>query len=327
MSLFRLIPVLFMTSTATAATLVAIPNIQYTVDPSGNSPYAGQVVTTSGVVTAVYPGGFVMQDDAGGPWSGIWIYDPNHRPDEGDSLEITGTVSEYFGLTELSTITAYQILTHGVALPAPLSVTAANVATGASTAESYEGVLVSCPGVHVGPWSTAGDWQIGDASGNVIVSDRADYLYDPEPGDSLAYVEGVLLYSWSEFRIEPRYEEDIGRLGFTRFALHGTVVTPDQVLGNAYVVVNRRHIETVTTVAPAAPIIETNGVIFPALIDAHNHPVYNIFPKLELGQTFTNRYQWPNDPDYIAFRAVYNSLVNQGLAPEMWKYSEARALI
>jgi hypothetical protein len=327
MSLFRLIPVLFMTSTATAATFVSIPNIQTTADPSGNSPYAGQVVTTSGVVTAVYPGGFVVEDAAAGLWSGIWIYDPDHRPEEGDSLEITGTVSEYFGLTELSTITGYQILAHGVALPAPLSVTAASVATGASTAESYEGVLVSCPGVHVGPWSIAGDWQIGDASGDVIVSDRADYLYDPEPGDSLAYVKGVLLYSWNEFRIEPRYEEDIGRLGFTRFALHGTVVTPDQVLANAYVVVNRRHIEAVTTTEPAVPIVETNGVIFPALIDAHNHPVYNIFPKLDLGQTFTNRYQWPNDPDYIAWRAIYNSLVNQGLSPEMWKYSETRALV
>ena len=327
MRLFRLIPFLFMTSTATAATFVSIHDIQYTLAPSGNSPYAGQVVTTSGVVTAVYAGGFVLQDVAAGPWSGIWIYDPNHRPDEGDQLEITGTVSEYFGLTELMTITGYQILAHGVALPAPLSVTAASVATGAPTAESYEGVLVSCPGVHVGAWSDEGSWQIGDASGDVIVSDRADYLYDPEPGDSLAFVNGVLLYSWDEFRIEPRYEEDIGKLGFTRFALHGTVVTPDQVLGSAYVVVNRRHIEAVTTTPPAVPIIQTNGVIFPALIDAHNHPVYNIFPTLDLGQTFTNRYQWPNDADYIAFRAVYNSLVDQGLSPQMWKYSEARALI
>ena len=327
MSLFRLIPVLFMTSTASAAAFVSIHDIQYTADPSGNSPYAGQIVTTRGVVTAVYPGGFVVQDAAVGVWSGIWIYDPNHRPEEGDSLEVTGTVSEYFGLTELMTITGYQILAHGVALPAPVSVTAASVATGAPTAESYEGVLVSCPEVHVGPWSAVGDWQIEDASGAVIVSDRADYLYDPTPGDSLVYVTGALLYSWNEFRIEPRYEEDIGRLGFTRFALHGTVVTPDQVLSNAYIIVNRRHIEAVTTTEPAVPIVETNGVIFPALIDAHNHPVYNIFGTLDLGQTFSNRYQWPNDADYIAFRAVYNSLVDQGLSPQMWKYSEARALI
>jgi 5-methylthioadenosine/S-adenosylhomocysteine deaminase len=327
MSLFRLIPVLFMTSTASAAAFVGIPDIQYTADTSGNSPYAGQVITTRGVVTAVYAGGFVLQDPSVGLWSGIFIYDPGHRPEAGDSLEITGTVSEYFGLTELMTITGYQILTHGAALPAPASVSTASIATGAPTAESYEGVLVSCPGVRVAAWSSGGDWQVGDATGEVMVSDRGDYLYDPTPGDSLAFVNGVLLYSWDEFRIEPRYEEDIGRLGFTRFALHGTVVTPDQVLSNTYVVVNRRHIEAVTATVPVVPIIETNGVIFPALIDAHNHPIYNIFPELDLGQTFTNRYQWPNDADYIAWRAVYNDLVNQGLSPQMWKYSEARALI
>ena len=327
MSLFRLISVLLMVSTAGAAVVVTIPDIQYTTDPSGNSPYAGQVVTTSGVVTAVYAGGFAVQDAAAGLWSGIWIYDPNHRPEAGDSLEITGTVSEYFGLTELSTITSYQILEHGVTLPMPVTVTAASVATGGATAESYEGVLVSCPGVRVAAWSSGGDWRIGDATGEVMVSDRADYLYTPEPLDSLAYVTGVLLYSWDEFRIEPRFEEDIGRLGFTRFALHGTVVTPDEVLPNAYIIVNRRHIEEVTTSAPAVPVVETNGIIFPALIDAHNHPVYNIFDVLDLGQTFTNRYQWPNDADYVAFRAVYNGLVDQGLSPQMWKYSEVRSLI
>jgi len=53
-------------------------DVQYTTDPSGDSPYAGQTVTVQGIVVAerFYTGssttnyGFMIGDQEGGPWSG-----------------------------------------------------------------------------------------------------------------------------------------------------------------------------------------------------------------------------------------------------------------
>ena len=56
--------------TFTTATGLPIYDIQHTTDPSGDSPYAGQVVTTGGVVTAVHYDGFVMNEGAG-PWQSL----------------------------------------------------------------------------------------------------------------------------------------------------------------------------------------------------------------------------------------------------------------
>jgi len=81
--------------------LTAIHDIQFTLDPAGDSPYAGQTVQTAGIVTAIYRDGYVIAEPAGGPWSGVYVYDPDHLPATGDYLRITASVSEYYGLTEL----------------------------------------------------------------------------------------------------------------------------------------------------------------------------------------------------------------------------------
>jgi len=39
-------------------------------------------------------------------------------------------------------------------------------------------------------------------------------------------------------------------------------------------------------------IIKTNSLIFPGLIDGHNHIKYNFFPLWQTSQTYLNRYQW-----------------------------------
>ena len=45
-----------------AQPVVAVYDIQYTADPGGDSPYAGQTVTTRGVVSLVSSSGYVIQD-------------------------------------------------------------------------------------------------------------------------------------------------------------------------------------------------------------------------------------------------------------------------
>jgi predicted extracellular nuclease len=90
-------------------TITSIYDIQYTTDASGDSPEAGNVVTTSGIVTGVIAFGgdidrFFIQD-GDGAWNGIYVYENGYPVALGDSVEVTGTVTEYFGLTELTFVT------------------------------------------------------------------------------------------------------------------------------------------------------------------------------------------------------------------------------
>lgn len=86
---------------------LTIRDIQYTEDPYGDSPYVGQEVTITGIVTSsaqVYDLGYIyIQDDGGGPWSGINITGQGladfYRQEE---VILTGTVEENFGMTTIS---------------------------------------------------------------------------------------------------------------------------------------------------------------------------------------------------------------------------------
>ena len=47
---------------------VAIHEIQFSLDPSGASRYVGKTVRTGGIVTALYPQGYTLQEPLSGPW-------------------------------------------------------------------------------------------------------------------------------------------------------------------------------------------------------------------------------------------------------------------
>jgi 5-methylthioadenosine/S-adenosylhomocysteine deaminase len=87
--------------------------------------------------------------------------------------------------------------------------------------------------------------------------------------------------------------------------LSGTVVTPDRVIAKGWVVVKDGHILSILEKAPdnaKGPRIETNGIIFPAFVDLHDHPMYNIFKRWSPKVKFKNRYEWRNLVDY--YKAV-----------------------
>ena len=82
-------------------------DIQYTLNPNGNSPLAGQEVTVKGIVTSSTKigdlGYLYIQDETGSAWSGIWCVgiglNTYYRNEE---VEITGVVEEYYGMTRLN---------------------------------------------------------------------------------------------------------------------------------------------------------------------------------------------------------------------------------
>ena len=110
-------------ASASGPETLAIHEIQGEAD---TSPHTGEVVVTTGIVTAVYPNssvkGFFLEEKPGGPWSGIFVYTANQPPSvvRGDSIWITAEVSEYYGLTELKNITDITVIASSVGVPDPI---------------------------------------------------------------------------------------------------------------------------------------------------------------------------------------------------------------
>jgi DNA/RNA endonuclease YhcR with UshA esterase domain len=169
------------------------------------------IVTIQGIVTAesyaFYPADdlkyYFIQDDYA-PLSGIKIYDPGRGTVEGDEIRITGTVTEYNGdLTELITITSYEVLSSGNIMD-PLLVTLD------ADMEQYEGCLIEVTGVSVAnPDLGYGEWSVSDGTNTLVLDDAADYYYTPVQDEALASIVGVLDYSFGAFKLLPRLAWDI----------------------------------------------------------------------------------------------------------------------
>lgn len=189
------------------ATFVSIYDIQYTTDPSGDSPEAGNEVQTYGIVTGVFAfgadaGRFFIQD-GDGPWNGIYVYDNTHTLALGDSVSVTGTVSEYFGLTEIGTVSNVTIISSGNPQPNATVVSTLNAAQ-----EQYESVLVQvvdaeCTNADAG----FGQFIVNDGSGDRLVDDQI-YSYTATLG-SYYDITGVTFLSFGEVKLFPRIAPDI----------------------------------------------------------------------------------------------------------------------
>ncbi|AIU70560.1 hypothetical protein TEU_09575 [Thermococcus eurythermalis] len=199
------LPTAMLPLASAAVQYVSIHDIQYTEDPSGDSPYNGQLVMTSGVVTAVTSKGFFIQNGTG-PWSGIYVYlGTSPSVNQGDLILVTGTVEEHYGLTQIKAAPEDVDVTGTADIPEPVV-----LQTGDVSQEQWESVLVKVENVVVtNPDLGHGEWEIDDGSGSARVDDLM-YRYTPEADQELSYVIGVVYYSYGNFKIEPRSAEDIG---------------------------------------------------------------------------------------------------------------------
>ena len=133
---------------APAGSLTSIGAVQGSGDAS---PLAGQTVTVRGVVTLDAQaglGGFFLQDaqpdNDPATSDGVFVY-TNAAPQTvraGDLVQLTGRVQEYFGATQLDTISGFTdcgagSLPQATALSFPLA--------SATALERYEGMLVTVP--------------------------------------------------------------------------------------------------------------------------------------------------------------------------------------
>ena len=197
-------------TTPPTTTIKKIYDIQFTTNPNGDSPEVGNVVTTKGVITGIIKNGpdrhaFFIQDSALA-WNGLYIYERNDSTLViGDSVEVTGTVAEYNGLTELSFVSNITVINSGNTLPTPVVTTTAN-----ANMEQWEGVIIQtlnaeCTSNTVG----FGMWEINDGSGTLLADDDIYFYHLTAVVGSYYNVTGIGHYSFGDYKILPRDANDI----------------------------------------------------------------------------------------------------------------------
>ncbi len=195
------------------AGITPISFVQTPLDSTTDASQAeGSQVTITGIVTgpsSSFGGTYFVEEKDGGPWSGIYVYDPSANFNVGDSVVVSGFVNEYYGMTEIISVDYAVRFKTGVAINGPDVVTPDMVKTGSPTAEAYEGVLIRVDSVEVFTIRNAyGEWYVGTDGDSLLVGDYAPYTYQPGVG-SILNVTGLLRYSYGDFKIEPRDDADI----------------------------------------------------------------------------------------------------------------------
>ncbi|MFC2091120.1 hypothetical protein ACFLT1_10130, partial [Bacteroidota bacterium] len=182
------------------AQLIPITEIQGT---SAASPYVDETVTTKGAVTGVYKDGYFIRESAL-QRAGIYVYDPGRDPMPrlGDTIQLTGLVTEYYEWTEIKSLTEYEVLSTGNPEPEPVVLMADEID------EGWESCLVRleyaiCTNTNLG----YGEWELEDPSGKVVVNDLG-VSYAPEL-DQEYLITGPVSYSFGAYKIEPRTLDDI----------------------------------------------------------------------------------------------------------------------
>lgn len=190
----------------------------------------GAVTLSDMIVTANAPNGYFVQTVEGDAsydgtlredYSGIFVFDRSTpAPARGDRIDVSGTVAEFFGQIQLSA-SGFSPRSTGNALPAPIVVAPAVVATGGARARALEGVLIEVRDVTV---TNANPDDPNDYY-EFLLDDalRVNDLFfkvEPRPtvGQTFGYLRGILRWANSNSKLEPRDLEDVdvdaGLVGF-----------------------------------------------------------------------------------------------------------------
>jgi cytosine/adenosine deaminase-related metal-dependent hydrolase len=115
------------------------------------------------------------------------------------------------------------------------------------------------------------------------------------------------------------------------WALNGTVVTPSGPIDHATVLISGTKIEAVGRQLPlpaGTHIVETNGIIYPGLIDLHNHVTWNALARWSAGPKSGARYDWQQLPEYqMALGVPHEKMVAEGHGCAAERYAEVKALV
>ncbi len=213
-----------------------IYHVQYTPYRQGHSRFQNESITLEGIITADSSdidedGGSAqyMQIPGHDKWAGIrMIKVPLKGQVRGDLVRVSGTVIESYYCTTLD-VTSLKVIEH-VGEIEPLTLTCDQISTGRNdAAEDYEGMLLKYENLKVIAKSADGNSNFGeilveDASGKtrVELNDGAHSFHngwDPSfadstnlieinEGDTFGSITGVLYYSFNNFKLIPRKNDD-----------------------------------------------------------------------------------------------------------------------
>ena len=244
-----------------AGTITSIQSIQGTEE---DSPFQGQTVSTSGIVTATYGNDFYIQNGEG-IRSGIYIYSSSVFPVLGDSVIVTGEVSEYNYLTEFAFPDEVFILTSNNPIPEPI-----NINTGDLANEDYEGVLVKVNNVTVTyatfNFDDYGAWRVNDGTGECIIHNTEEgYEYPAEVAEQIGGITGICNYNFGEWKIDLRMEDDVEAGADT----NGPIITSVEAVNESTIIVLFSEEVSTSTAEDLNNYSISNGAI---ITNAARHP-------------------------------------------------------
>ena len=192
-------------SAQSAAPTVSIQEIQRpNNDSTDASSYAGQTVTTGGVVTAVRDdgAGYYIQNGTGA-YSGVYVYTGGSTAvSVGDTVNITAPITEYYGLTEIQASGAASATVTGTAaVPEPTTLSTAN-----ASREAYEGVLVEVTdATATATPGSEGEWAVDDGSGALAIDDATtgDDAVPARADETFDSIVGPLSYTFGAYKVQP----------------------------------------------------------------------------------------------------------------------------
>jgi hypothetical protein len=198
------------------AAALNIYDVQFTntrgVDNSYPSPYLGKAVTLEGIVTAAnYQNeGFFISEKANGAWRGIYIKDDTYHPSGGSLIRVSGTVSEYYGMTCLQDIRSFQILDRNRTLPMPVMINTGQLCT-ALDAEAYEGVYCRVvSSTVISSKNKTESFMANDGSGQccVMLGSFGNSITPPSTGTQYSQIAGVVDFSFGQYSLNPIRSSD-----------------------------------------------------------------------------------------------------------------------
>jgi hypothetical protein len=231
----------------------------------GTIPADTVVQVSDALVMAKGSNGFFVQIVAGDAgylneeFSGLFVF-TNANPvllatiAPGKRVTIDGTVTNFFGQTQLGTVTNVAVDPAAPeALPLPGVVTDyAHVRTGGIRAAALESVLISLPAATVSANNTTfGEYTLNTAPQDLVAD---DFLFAPNPlpvsGQKFASVTGILNFRNSASKIEPRSIDDIPP-GAAAIKTFGPALSFKRVLSGAGPTIPEPLTVTLTSASPA----------------------------------------------------------------------------
>jgi 5-methylthioadenosine/S-adenosylhomocysteine deaminase len=127
------------------------------------------------------------------------------------------------------------------------------------------------------------------------------------------------------------------------YALRGTLVTPTEIVEGGTILIVGDKIQTIgkdIRLPADVKIVDTKAIIYPGLIDLHDHITWNFLPRWEAGQKFANRYEWQQLPDYFScLKGPHEQIIpypippstrsaaEEDLACDANRYGEVKAIV